>query len=68
MARWRVCDDHWYWFMPFRGDDGEEYNLWPCRHCGAMVMGIKKGHHERFHIKTDTCYPDTFNPDEGIVT
>lgn len=67
MARWRVCDEHWYWFITFSGPDGDEMNLWPCRHCGALVMGIKRHLHTKFHIQSDTCYPDAENADEDIA-
>lgn len=84
MARWRVCDEHWYWFISFHGPSAggtdpevlkalgitktdEEINLWPCRHCGAMVMGVKRDLHTRFHTATNTCYSDAVNPDEDIV-
>jgi hypothetical protein len=67
MARWRICDEHWYWFIPFSDPDGtDEINLWPCRHCGAMVMGIKRNLHTKFHIATNTCFSDAFNPDEDL--
>jgi hypothetical protein len=33
------------------GTDGTEgeMNLWRCRHCGAMVPGVARNTHERFH-------------------
>lgn len=61
----RVCDEDFYWFITFRTDEpgtdpeilkalGVEepestMNLWPCRHCGAMVAGGLRNEHRKFH-------------------
>jgi hypothetical protein len=72
MATWRICDEHWYWFTTFKTDMASEeqkginralnqgtiddINLWRCRHCGAMVPGVARTVHLKFHIATNTQY------------
>ncbi len=45
--RWEVKDENWFWFIAV----SPGVNLWPCRWCGAMVMGVQTEQHEKFHEK-----------------
>lgn len=65
MARWRFCDEDFYWFVAFETDEVDEnqkainkeignetrsqMNLWRCRHCAAMIPGDGRLEHQKFH-------------------
>lgn len=81
MARWRICDDDWYWFIPFETDEVEPHqketnarmglenwsqmNLWRCRHCAAMIPGDGRLEHEHFHEMLDERWKQSLRSLDG---